>query len=256
MVIWSFISLFLLGAVGALVIVYLATQQPIPEFRSLYNIDDKQQEADAHRAHLEETQKEIDTVQAKLQSEELSSGLRDQLHTVLKSSEKEMTHEIARLEALERDIMRSQLFSRVMGFLLYIILGGVFGALLSGRVTVNGLSGDLPMYFESILIGATWTTYLSAIGFNIKEQKNKQNAVANVDALNNKFADNLEKLKNTLVPLIEKVALAEQASPVQQPVLAPKMAYVINQAIESTNNGLQKDISLTKQAIQKNHKLI
>jgi len=159
-------GLFLLGMLGALLTVYLAKQEVIPEFRPLFNISEKEKEAREHRDHIKKTEKHIDEIQARLEAESFPEDAVARLTTVLKSSQDELRDERIRLQRLEREIKQSQIISRTLGFLFYIILGGVFGSLLADRVQVKGLSGDLPDYFESIVIGATWTSYLSVIGFS------------------------------------------------------------------------------------------
>ena len=159
-------GLFLLGMLGALLTVYLAKQEGIPEFRPLFNISEKEKEAREQRDHIKKTEKHIDEIQARLEAESFPEDAVARLTTVLKSSQDELRDERIRLQRLEREIKQSQIISRTLGFLFYIILGGVFGSLLADRVQVKGLSGDLPDYFESIVIGATWTSYLSVIGFS------------------------------------------------------------------------------------------
>jgi len=158
--------LFFLGMLGAILTVYLAKQEVVPEFRILFDTSDKEKEANRHRAHITETEDSIDSIQAQLKAPQLEEAFSQRLLKVLESSQIELRDERARLHTLEREIKQSQVFSRGIGFLLYIVLGGVFGSLLSGKVQVEGLSGSLPDFFEAIIIGATWTSYLSVIGFS------------------------------------------------------------------------------------------
>ncbi|KPL24741.1 MAG: hypothetical protein AMJ75_02950 [Phycisphaerae bacterium SM1_79] len=157
-------GLFFLGMLGAILTVYLAKQEVVPEFRLLFDTSDKEKEANRHRAHIKQTEDDIDGVQTQLKTPQLEETLAQRLMKVLESNQVELRDERTRLQTLEREIKQSQVFSRGIGFLLYIVLGGVFGSLLSGKVKVEGLSGDLPNFFEAIIIGATWTSYLSVIG--------------------------------------------------------------------------------------------
>ena len=50
-----------------------------------------------------------------------------------------------------------------MGFLVYIVLGGFFGSLLADIVQVEELIVGLPDFFKSMVIGATWTSYIFTI---------------------------------------------------------------------------------------------
>ena len=159
-------GLFLLGMLGALLTVYLAKQEVIPEFRPLFDTSGKETEAMDHRDHIKKTARNIDKIQARLETESLTDDTVTQLTVVINSSQEELRLETIRLQKLEREIKQNQIFSRGTGFIIYIVLGGLFGFLLAGKVQIEGLSGDLPNYFESIVIGATWTSYLSVIGFS------------------------------------------------------------------------------------------
>lgn len=196
----TFIYLFLLGALGALLIVYLAKQQVIPEFRPLHDIADSEAEIKNHQEHINKLQKEIDTIQENLQKDEIPEQRAQRLETVLKYAESELIAERQRLQVLERKIAQSQNFQRGLGFFLYIVLGGAFGALLAGKVTVMGLDPklDLPKYFESIIIGATWTTFLSTIGVNINKQDAKDKSANTLDAVSKKIDDKFEELKKLI----------------------------------------------------------
>lgn len=159
-------GLLLSGMLGALLTVYLAKQEVIPEFRPLFDTSGKEIEVMDHQDHIKKTGKHIDKIQARLETESLTDEYVTRLTVVLETSQDELRDETTRLQKLEREIKQSQVISRGIGFIIYIVLGGVFGFLLAGRVQIEGLSGDLPNYFESIVIGATWTSYLSVIGFS------------------------------------------------------------------------------------------
>ncbi|MFZ2070745.1 MAG: hypothetical protein WAV32_03920 [Halobacteriota archaeon] len=45
-------SLFLFGALGAILTVYLAKQEVIPEFRPLFEISEKEKEVIEHQDHI------------------------------------------------------------------------------------------------------------------------------------------------------------------------------------------------------------
>jgi hypothetical protein len=172
------IGLFFLGVLGAIVVLYLSKQTVIPEFRPLYDTFAKEEELARHQDHIKITEKDIDDNQKELKKEDLKNDQAERLKKVLDTSLSELNIERSREHTLEREIMIGQIITRSLGFLIYVILGGVFGALLAGYVKVEGLSGDLPKAFESIVIGATWTTYLSTIGLKgiIKNSEEQYNA--------------------------------------------------------------------------------
>lgn len=130
-------ELFLFGMLGALLTVYLAKHEVIPEFRPLFDTSEKVKKAREYQNHIKKTEKHIDDIQAKLEAESLTENAVTRLTTVIKTSQDEIRDERSRLQILEREIKQSQVFSRSVGFLFYIILGGVFGSLLAGRVQIR-----------------------------------------------------------------------------------------------------------------------
>lgn len=245
-------GLFLLGMLGALLVVYLAKQEVVPEFRPLFDTSGAQDEAREHRDHIKKTENEIDGIQAKLRDgDSLSADQTQRLATVLNTSLSEIQVERVRLQTLEREIVRNQLISRSLGFLFYIILGGVFGFLLAGKIKVEGLSGDLPTYFQSIVIGATWTTYLSAIGFRSGQDK----ANERIEAFKKEAGERIETLKRELTPRVaEKVANAERADKVETPVLAGEVERMLTEEIDRTNMAMQKKLEQTRQMVRRDVK--
>lgn len=244
-------SLFLFGALGALLTVYLAKQEVIPEFRPLFEISEKEKEVIEHQDHIRMTEKHIDDIQAKLEAGSLDEDYAARLTTVLNTSLSELQAERNRLKMLERDIKQKQIISRGLGFLFYIALGGVFGSLLAGRVQVGGLSGDLPNVFESIMIGATWTTYLSAIGFRAGEKK----AAERIEDGKNETAEEIEAFKKKITEIVsQEVANAERAEKVEQPIYAGDVARRVAEELDIANIRMQKRWNLTKQMVEKDMK--
>jgi hypothetical protein len=242
------IGLFLLGALGALLTVYLAKQEVVPEFRPLSDTSDKEKEALELRDHIRTNKKDADDIQAKLREETLAPGLEQRLTTVLTTSLSEINAETTRLETLEREITRGQVVSRGLGFVIYIVLGGVFGSLLAGRVKVEGLSGDLPSSFASILIGATWTTYLSTIGFRTGQKK----ADERIEAAMRDSAESINAVKKEITETVGRaVAKAETTDKVQEPVLAEAAARRVGEKIDLAALKLQNSLNLTRQMVQK-----
>jgi DNA repair exonuclease SbcCD ATPase subunit len=244
------IGVFLLGALGALLTVYLAKQEVIPEFRPLFDTSEKEKETREHQDHIKRTEKHIDDITDKLE-QPLDKDVVTQLKTVLKTSQEELREERARLQTLEREIKQSQIISRSLGFFFYIVLGGVFGSLLAGKVKVEGLSGDLPTYFQSIVIGATWITYLSTIGFRSGQKK----ADDIIEAGKKETAETIEAFKKELAPRMEKiVANAEKAEKVDDPVHAPDVKRMLDEEIGKMNMTAQKNWDMTRQMVQRNVK--
>jgi archaellum component FlaC len=182
------IVLFCFGALGALLTVYIGKQEIVPEFRPLFDTSEKEKEAIRHRNHIKLTEQHIDTIQARIEDPSTSENDAKKLQFVLETSLKELQAERERLQILEHEIKQSQVISRALGFLFYIVLGGVFGSLLAGQVKIEGLSNDLSIYLQSMVIGATWITYLSVIGLN---------------QINKKINEEIETLRKEIQQIVE-----------------------------------------------------
>ncbi len=199
------IVLFCFGALGALLTVYIGKQEIVPEFRPLFDTSEKEKEAIRHRNHIKLTEQHIDTIQARIEDPSTSENDATKLQFVLETSLKELQAERERLQILEHEIKQSQVISRALGFLFYIVLGGVFGSLLAGQVEIEGLSNDLSIYLQSMVIGATWITYLSVIGLN---------------QINKKINEEIETLRKEIQQIVETtVSQTEKRS--QQPNSVP-----------------------------------
>ncbi len=199
------IVLFCFGALGALLTVYIGKQEIVPEFRPLFDTSEKEKEAIRHRNHIKLTEQHIDTIQARIEDPSTSENDAKKLQFVLETSLKELQAERERLQILEHEIKQSQVISRALGFLFYIVLGGVFGSLLAGQVEIEGLSNDLSIYLQSMVIGATWITYLSVIGLN---------------QINKKINEEIETLRKEIQQIVETtVSQTEKRS--QQPNSVP-----------------------------------
>jgi hypothetical protein len=197
---------FLFGAFGALLLVYISKDVAIPEFRPLYDISDMQREARRHHKHIEKTESDIDSLQDRLRSASLSDDAQV-LSGVLESYLTEVEAERARLHVLEKDIKNGQVLSRGLGFFFYIVLGGVFGTLLSGQVDIKFISEGVSNFLESFVIGATWTSYLSSIGIRSTQKR----VVGQVDKLRDEFSRDMERYKKDLKVQIFETANRENA---------------------------------------------
>jgi hypothetical protein len=242
------IGLFLLGALGALLTVYLAKQEVIPEFRPLFDTTEKEKEARRYRDHIEMTEKHIDDIEERLEKESLPRDEVARLEAVINTRQSEFKAETTRLEGLEREIKQNQVISRGLGFLFYIVLGGVFGALLTGLVHVEGWTGDLPKFFQSIVIGATWTSYLSTIGFRSGQKKADEVYQASLQ----ETAMKIDALKKDITDMVVKeVAKAETSERVEQPVFAYKVAAMVGEKLDLAGSDISEDLNVTRQVAQK-----
>lgn len=59
--------------------------------------------------------------------------------------------------------MWNQIWRKGVGLIVYILLGGSVASLVAGWVTIEGASGTLPKILVGLIVGASWTTYLSVI---------------------------------------------------------------------------------------------
>ena len=247
------IGLFFLGALGALLTVYLAKQEVVPEFRVIFDTSDMEKEIGRHQDHIKKTEEDVDDIQTKLRDASVPAAQKKYLTTVLNSSMPELQAGRTRLEKLERAVVKSRAFSRSLGFVFYVGLGGVFGALLADKITVEGLSGKLPTVFQSIVIGATWTTYLSAIGF----RSNQAKADDRIETVKKEAAESIEMLKKELTPIVtEKVASAEQAPKVKTSILAGEVGKMLVKELDRTNLAVQKKLDETKKMVRMDMKQI
>lgn len=222
----NFFGLFVLGAIGALITAYIAKGEAIPEFRATVDVSDKEIEARRLRAHYAETQTRIDTLQTELEKPDITPGRAERLQMVISSSQQELESDSSRLRDLEPSIDRNRGLARFLGVLFYVGLGGVFGALLTGRVHVEGVTEGLPTFYQSIAIGATWTTWLNTVGIKAREQKVEQQAqteVERVTAEAKKPAAELEQIRDELTRLRNDVAKAETSDARDNPEIAFKI---------------------------------
>ncbi|GAH57717.1 unnamed protein product, partial [marine sediment metagenome] len=159
--IWRW-DLFGLGMLGAFLTVYLAKQAIIPKFPSIYftskEIGKMEIRRDELQKHVEKTEKEVDENDAKM-LKSTDEKERAKLMDSLKLNYKELEEERKEISMLRRELKYNQIFTTVLGFLFYIILGGVFGSLLANIVEVTALGTSVPKYFESIVIGSGWITF-------------------------------------------------------------------------------------------------
>ena len=194
----DFLRLFGLGFLGAVIVIYIAKQQVIPEFRPLFDISTKKQEAMGLRRGVSNTREEIDRAQASLVGGVLPVRQLEQLSKFLDSSQRELDQDRQRLKDLEREIKQGQIVSRSIGFLLYSVIGGAIAAFISSNLTVlttgspvpgSLTSADLPPELQAIVIGGSWTGFLSVLGIRGSQGQ----TVGTVASLKKELADVIER---------------------------------------------------------------
>lgn len=162
---------YLLGGLGALLTIYARSEESIPAFRAVFDYAEQEKELSKIIRELEEaraTRKQYSEIYVK-------KGLSDAQFDRLT---KEIDDRISDNESLRRRLGRlvqiAQIVHRLTGFLVYIVLGGVFAGLLSNVINIEGVEGVVADAAKPLIIGATWTGYLSILGFRNQEQGRKE----------------------------------------------------------------------------------
>ena len=240
------IGMFGFGALGALLFVYLAKNEPIPEFRPLFDTFELQREARRHRKHIEKTERDIDTVQDRLRNVSADGAVScidpQCLTTVLESYLEEIDKERTRLQYLEHQIRLNQMTSRTLGFFFYIIMGGIIGALLATEIEINVFASDSSNYIESMVIGATWISYLSTIGFRFTRNKPGER----IDRLRKDSLDDMKIPRDEIINGLREEQVSEE------------VLTRIVQKVDHTNlrlqQKLQDDFDITREIIDEDAK--
>jgi hypothetical protein len=246
------ISLLLLGAIGALVTVYVAKDQVIPEFRPLFDIAEHVAEAAVLRAHIDQTRKEINETQGKLKEDaRLPDAHAARLQKFVNTSHDEIKVAAARLAFLEKRIVRGQTLSRGLGFFFYIVLGGIFGSLLAGRVQVLGANEELPDIFEAMLIGATWTTYLAAVGYRTGQKLVEET----LTGVRKESIDAVEHLKKELTEMVgNEMAKIGSGSPASTPSQVDGVAKIIAASLDQAGVRIQTRLDVASHLVRRDMK--
>jgi hypothetical protein len=82
----------------------------------------------------------------------------------------------------QKQLDRYQMIHRISGFLAYVVLGGAFAALFTGFITIDGVPEEIRRVGEPLLLGASWTSYLSLVGFGAVKKEAARTAAEEVDA--------------------------------------------------------------------------
>jgi hypothetical protein len=98
-------ALFIPGAAGALVTVYLAAKEVVPEFPPLVDVATKQEELARRLKRIRKTESEIDETQQELLSNPPISQTRfERISKHLDTSRQEVDADRARVQQLEKDV--------------------------------------------------------------------------------------------------------------------------------------------------------
>jgi hypothetical protein len=237
-------GMFVAGAVGALIAVYLAREQVIPEFRPLYDISAREVELAELREHTQRTEKELAALQTRVIAQPPPPEAEAQyLLKVRELSLQELRDERQVVGTLERAITRYQVISRGIGFILYVVLGGVIGGFLASRVDVVGLDGDFEPAIKAAVIGTAWTSYLAALGMRLgKEKIENRIEQVKVDTL-----QQLDSVQTRLMPeVISKMAVAETSDRRDKPVEAQQTGVFISDYIAKLKTDTAKRFEGTR----------
>lgn len=168
---WQF---FIPGAAGALLTVYVAAAQVVPEFPALIDIEDIEDEIADHEAALDATNTEIDNLHAELAQPLADQQALDALKERLRSEEAERGILLARKEAEDKRLRRSQVISKTFGFALFVLFGGIIASLLADRVVIEDVSGSQSGFADGVkafVIGGAWTSFLATLGYRSGSKK-------------------------------------------------------------------------------------
>ena len=120
--------------------------------------------------------------------------------------------------------------------------------MLAGIVEVRGLPGNLPDYFESVIIGATWTSYLSTIGFRTGQKRTEDR----IEQLRTQALQQFDEVKKVLPQMVaNEVAEAEKADKIDEPKEADKVARQVTEKLDQVRIELEEDLNFTKQMVQR-----
>lgn len=158
---------YIFGGVGALLTVYIRSEESIPAFRAIFDYEEMETELSEVIRDIDEDINFRKQYTEKYAKKELEDQQFDRLFKEINSR---IEASIARRTYLEGHVYRAQIGHRIFGFLVYIVLGGVFAGLLSDYIEIVGVDSTLVDAIKPLVIGATWTTYLSTLGFRRQEQ--------------------------------------------------------------------------------------
>lgn len=190
-------ELFGLGILGAFLTVYLSKQEVIPEFRPLFDTFKKRLKRDELQEHVDKTRKENDELQD-MRFKEKNESVRKDISVRISENKDEIAANRKQIEYLDKTIKHGQILTRGIGFLFYIVLGGVFGSLLSNIVEVKAFEADIPKIFEAFVIGSGWPTLLSVIGFIPSRKKADEKMEETAKKIDEKIENSMKDVEKRL----------------------------------------------------------
>jgi hypothetical protein len=237
-------GLFLAGFLGALTFILLVRQVAIPEFRPLYDTAAREAELTLRKESIASEQSTIEAYEKRVISGvDPAAPLLQALIT--RHDDRTRDHE-TRLERLERDLTANQALSRGLGFVAYMVLGGFFGQLLAGRITIEGVQQDIGLPLQAFVIGSAWSAYLSTVGLRFGERV----ADTRLERLDRYVTTELDKVRNTLPAGVEtEVAKVEQAAPGSQPTKPQEIALAVEDALRETTDKVHARLEAERVAV-------
>ncbi len=148
------------GWVGAAAVLLVLQEEVVPELRALFDTADDVEAITALRDRLRGTGAEIDVVQAQLSSsDELSESALTRKQELLRSLEREREADSSELQRREATVRRHQLIVRTVGYVFFVVIGGLVAGLLADQFNAEGISSEL----QAVIIGGSWISILSGI---------------------------------------------------------------------------------------------
>ena len=249
--------LFAVGAAGALGTIYLSTKEVIPEFRPLYDTTDIKDELLVLRDKIKKAIEEIDTAQAKLQTKITADELKIQ-QAYIESSQTKLKGYRDRQKDIEGKLTIGQIWSRGLGFVVYVFLGGIISSLLAGWVTIAGVIGNLPQVVAALIVGSSWISYLNTLSIKTKTdasagivQNSQQNTNQTIADLIKQVQDIIKKLptQNIQQPKMDKGVNAPEL-PVTDTL--NQFAEEMKKAFDNAQQDLQRNYDSTNQKVKEN----
>jgi hypothetical protein len=191
----EFLLRFLFGVSGALVIVFLRIFEQLPRMSMSSDIILLEDSLKDLRTELKDVNDRFDDVQKRMSKSMLDDVKPldqarvdvEELKALSASYEIRINDTRLRMMGVEKEIRSMKLKQWTIGAFLFTFLGGIFAVfvpdLVGGKsILVNGVFNAEGVAY-SLLIGATWTTYISLIEgtASVKQVAKQKNAA--IDAL-------------------------------------------------------------------------
>ncbi len=188
--------LFVCGVIGALIAVFVRKQDvtwDIPLWSDTNALSKEKQDLDLA---IPATKKDINDVQDALKKEGVREEEQKRLERLEESLRKELNRDQVRQGELEQTIGKRDVQSRVAGFVVYAVIGGVLATLLASRVDIEGIGSNVEPAIKAVPIGFAWTSILSLFGikslqdkYEVHIEEAKRDALKEIDAA-------IERIKN------------------------------------------------------------